>query len=540
MGRTAQSIGDRAAPADIFGGMSDPARSVRRWSHPRAVPALAALFVFAIAVWNLTPDPVGVFVDDGIYVLIAKALIHGQGYHYAFLPGSPPAIHYPPAFPVVLAAIMKVTPEFPANVAILKFVNPVCFALGVYGAIRLGVRALGLSVVPVALAVAVCALIAPVLMLTDVLMSEPLFFAVLAWALIAVEDTVANGGAKRAMTAAVLCALLLLVRTAGGMLVPAAVAALWLRGRRRESVQFLMLAALLSAPWQLWVWSASRGFPAELRGSYGPYLEWMIGGYRQDPALLWRVTGHNVVALWGAFESFFAPRLPLALKVVAAATFVAAFSVGLVAAYRRAAALVLFVLLYGVMVVVWPYSPIRFLGAVWPLAGLILLAAMGFLNDRFRELHSGTARAAVFAVLLLFAGHVAYVVRGLARGSSSMAQRGQTGVLWPLVQWSASHAKPDDVVASNAPVMIALYTGLTTVPISILTPAEYLVDKSAPAMAAEVGALYNRYHPTLLVLVSGTAEHNAIPLWAAAPGSPTVIALPQAPGVGSTFELRAR
>jgi hypothetical protein len=88
--------------------------------------------------------------------------------------------------------------------------------------------------------------------------------------------------------------------------------------------------------------------------------------------------------------------------------------------------------------------------------------------------------------------------------------------------------------------MIALYTGLTTVPISILTPAEYLVDKSAPAMAAEVGALYNRYHPTLLVLVSGTAEHNAIPLWAAAPGSPTVIALPQAPGVGSTFELRAR
>ena len=296
--------------------MSDPARPARGWSNPRAVAALAAVVVFAVAVWNLTPEPVGVFVDDGIYVLIAKALIHGQGYHYAFLPGSPPAIHYPPAFPLLLAAIMRVTPEFPANVAILKFVNPVCFALGVYGAVRLGVRALGLAAVPAAVAVAICALIAPVLMLTDVLMSEPLFFAVLVWSLIAVEDAVANGGSKRAIAAAALCAALLLVRTAGGMLVPAAVAALWLRGRRRESWLFVAVAALLIAPWQLWVWSASRGFPAELRGSYGPYLEWMIGGYRQDPSLLWRVAARNVGALWSAFESFFAPRLPVAVKVV--------------------------------------------------------------------------------------------------------------------------------------------------------------------------------------------------------------------------------
>lgn len=504
------------------------------------MPALAAAVVFAVAVWSLTPDPVGVFLDDGIYVLIAKALVHGQGYHYTFLPGSPPAVHFPPVFPVILAMIMRVTPEFPANVTYLKFVNPVCFALGVYGAIRFGVRALGLSVVPAAMAVVICALIAPVLTLTNVLMSEPLFFAVLVWALIAVEDAAAQGGSRRALMAAALAALLLLVRTAGGVLVPAAVAALWLRGRRRESVLFVVAAALLIAPWQLWVWSSSRGFPTELRGIYGPYLEWMIGGFRQDPSLLWRVAARNVSALWGALESFFAPRLPLALKVSAAATFVGAFAVGLVAAYRRATALVLFALLYGAMVVIWPYSPIRFMGAVWPLTGLILVAAIRALSGRFRELHPRASRAAVFAVLLLFAGHAAYVVRGLIRGSSSMAQRGQTEILWPLVQWSAAHTTPGDIVASNAPVMIALYTGLTTVPISILTPAEYLVDKSAPAMAAELEALYNRYHPTLLVLVRGTAEQDAVPLWAAAAGSPAVIALPEAPGVGSAFELRAR
>ena len=132
----------------------------------------------------------------------------------------------------------------------------------------------------------------------------------------------------------------------------------------------------------------------------------------------------------------------------------------------------------------------------------------------------------MFAVLLLFAGHGAYVARGLARGSATMAQRGQAEILWPLVQWAASHAKPGDVVASNAPVMIALYTGLTTVPISILTPAEYLVDKTPPVMAAELGALYDRYRPSLLVLVRGTAEHNAVPVWAAQPGAPARHRLP--------------
>lgn len=520
--------------------MSVSARPPRGWGDPRAVAALAAAVVFAVAVWNLTPDPVGVFVDDGIYVLIARALIHGQGYHYAFLPGSPPAIHYPPAYPLLLAAIMRITPEFPANVATLRFVNPVCFALGVYGAIRLGVRALGLAAVPAAVAVVICALIAPVLTLTDVLMSEPLFFAVLVWALIAAEDAVANGGSKRAIGAAALCAVLLLCRTAGAVLIPAAVIAFWLRGRRRESVLFVAVAALLAAPWQLWVWSASRGFPAELRGLYGPYLEWMIGGYRQDPSLLLHVAGRNVGALWGALESFFAPRLPLALKVSAATAFVVAFSVGIVATARRAAALAVFMLFYGVIVVIWPYSPIRFVGAVWPLTGLVLLAALRAIHDRLRTGYPRVSRMAVCVVLLLFIGHAAYVVRGLSRGSSKMAQRAQTELLWPLVQWAASHARPDDVVASNAPVMIALYTGLTTVPISTLTPAEYLVDKTAPIMADELGALYTRYHPSLLVLVRGAAEHQAIPVWAARPGAPAVIAFPETPGVGSAFELRAR
>jgi len=500
------------------------------------VAAVTALVVLAVAIASITPDPVGVFVDDGIYTLIARAIAAGAGYHYAFLPGAPPAIHYPPVFPLLLAAIMKVTPAFPANVAVLKLVNPVCFALGIYGAVVLGVRTLGLDAVPAAVAVGICALIAPVLMLTNVLMSEPLFFAVLVWSILAVEDAVALGGDRRAGVAAALCVLLTLVRTIGGVMLPAAVVALWWRHRRREAVLLVAVSVLLLAPWQLFVWSESRGFPPELRGMYGPYLEWLAEGYRRQPALLWSVIGHNADSLWRTFGFFFAPRLPHALQAVAAAAFLTTLAFGLLVAARRAASLSIFLLLYGGVVIAWPYAPARFVGAVWPVIGLILVAAMHALRAARRQRR--LRDAAVLVVVLLFAGHAAYAARGLAGGWAGSAQRSMTQLLWPQVQWSAAHAGASDLVASDAHVMIALYTGRQTVPVSMLTPAEYVADKPASVIAGELGALYARYHPSLLTLVRDAPELAAIGLFAAQPGAPSVIPLGPIPGGGSAFALK--
>ena len=502
--------------------------------------ALAAVVVLACALASVTPHPIGVFWDDGVYLLSAQALAAGEGYRYMYLPGTPPAIHYPPVFPLVLAALLKVTPAFPANVALLKMLNPLCLAVGVYGAVRLAARHLGMRPVPAALAVGVCALIAPVLVLSNVLLSESFFFAVLIGALWLVEHAASHGGVRAAMVAGVAIAVLTLVRTVGGVLLPAAIAVLWWRHRRREAAVLAVCALIALAPWQVWVWLAARGFPDELRGSYGPYLEWVIGGYRREPALLWEVFARNVTDLWTAFGLTFAPRVPRVMQWGVAAVVVAALGVGLAALVRRGSVLAAFLVLYGGVVLCWPYSPERFVWAVWPLAGIVLLAAARRVGEWGvgRWPHAPRAGLAVVAVLL--AGHAAYAARGLAGGWAGSPQRAMTERLWPLVQWTVTHAGAKDVVASDAHVMIALYTGRTTMPVSMLTPAEHVRDKPPPQYARELGALARRYHPQLLVLSPRTPELDAVPVWALTPGAPAVAALPPIPGGGAAFALRER
>ncbi|MBI5601021.1 MAG: glycosyltransferase family 39 protein [Gemmatimonadetes bacterium] len=516
------------APRDAGPGASWPAA------------ALAAVLVLACALASVTPHPVGVFWDDGVYLLSAQALAAGDGYRYMYLPGTPPAIHYPPAFPLLLAALLKVTPAFPANVAILKMLNPLCLAVGVFGAVRLATRHFDMAAVPAALAVAVCALTAPVLVLTNVLLSESFFFAVLIGALWLVERAVRDGGVRDAAWAGVAIAALTLVRTVGGVMLPAAVAVLWWRHRRREAAVLAACAVVALMPWQVWVWQAARGFPDELRGSYGPYLEWVIGGYRREPALMWEVFARNVADLWRAFGLIFAPRLPRVMQWGAAIAVIGTLGLGLLSLLRRGSALAAFLVAYGGVVLLWPYSPERFVWAVWPLAAIVLLAGARSAGAWGARRWPHAPRAAAAVVALLLAGHAAYAARGLAGGWAGSPQRAMTERLWPLVEWTVTHAGEKDVVASDAHVMIALYTGRTTMPVSMLTPAEHVRDKPLPQYARELSALAARYRPQLLVLSRQTPERDAVPLWAQTPGAPAVTPLPPIPGGGAAFALRER
>jgi len=509
-------------------------------ARPWAPAALAALLVLIIAIASVTPDPIGVFWDDGVYLLSAQALAAGDGYRYTYLPGAPPAIHYPPVFPLLLAAVLKVTPEFPSNVAVLKLLNPVFLALGVFGAVQLARRRLGAPAGPAAVAVAICALIAPVLVLSNVLLSETLFFALLVGALWIVDTLVDRGGVRAAVYAGLAIALLALVRTVGGLLLPAAVVALWMRDRRREAALIAAVSLVALAPWQLWVFYEARGFPDELRGSYGPYLEWVVAGYRQDLSLAWDVVARNARDLWQAFGVTFATRAPRPVQWGAAAFVLAGLAAGVIALLRRGSALGGFLVLYGVVVLLWPYNPERFVWGVWPLAAVVLIEAARWSGATLSDRWPHGQRLMTALLLVLMAGHAAYAARGLANGWAGAPQRTMTQRLWPLVEWTARNTATRDVVASDGHVMIALYTGRTAIPVSALTPAEHVRDKPLPQFARELGALAARYRPGVLVLSRGTRELDALPLWMAAPGAPAVTALAPVPGGGAAFALRER
>lgn len=116
-----------------------------RWAVvERRAPWIAALLALLAALLTMTSDPIGVFNDDGIYLLTAKALAEGQGYVYPHLPGTPPAIHYPPVWPLLLAAVLKVAPAFPASISWLKLINPFVLAAAAAATTHVGRTRFGL------------------------------------------------------------------------------------------------------------------------------------------------------------------------------------------------------------------------------------------------------------------------------------------------------------------------------------------------------------------------------------------------------------
>src|SRR6266699_2678187 len=90
---------------------------------------LVGALAVAAGVAAIDLRPVGILHDDAMYVILARSLATGQGFRYLNLPGSPPATHFPPGYPALLAVLWKVFPRFPANVLAFKAANALLLAI---------------------------------------------------------------------------------------------------------------------------------------------------------------------------------------------------------------------------------------------------------------------------------------------------------------------------------------------------------------------------------------------------------------------------
>jgi hypothetical protein len=498
--------------------------------HATWVAALAGLLAGLL---TMTTHPVGIFYDDAIYLLTARALAEGQGYVYPHLPGTPDAIHYPPGWPLMLAAAWKLVPRFPENVAWLKLINPLLLAATAAGMVVAGRRLFALPAWA-ALAVALAAVTAiPVLTLANVLLSEPLFLALLFPALLACErlarPAVAPGpdGARGsdaspgrwrdAAIAATLTAAVVLTRTIAGVVFIATVLVL-LRDRRwRPAAAYGLTFIVLVLPWQLFVWRASPGFPDELRGSYGPYLEWVIDGYRAGGwSFLRDVIVQNALDGWRMVGAFVAPLVRGTPRHAMTALATLALAASLVVTWRGGAARVTALALAGYLlaVVAWPYQTERFLWAVWPLLLLVPAAGVATLWSAPAGAPRTARRWAVLAAgTLLAAGHLTYNARALARGWADSASEQMTRNTLPIVQYVLEETRlVGRVIAADASPMVALYTGQQVVPVDILTPEEHLRAKSAQAFADELSRIDRRYAPASYIFLPIEGRVQSLPL----------------------------
>lgn len=81
------------------------------------------IFLGLLSLLMLRPHTIGVWGDDTTYLIAAKALATGQGYHLISAPSAPALAKYPPLFPLVLSGFWRIFPLFPAMILFYKLLN---------------------------------------------------------------------------------------------------------------------------------------------------------------------------------------------------------------------------------------------------------------------------------------------------------------------------------------------------------------------------------------------------------------------------------
>lgn len=536
----ATSVASPAVPPRARSGLTAAvdARRAATW-----LPWLTGVLTLVAALHAIEPLPVGVFYDDAQYLVLAKALATGNGYRFLNLPGAPAATHFPPGYPAFLAVLWRIAPAFPENVALFKFANALLLAIVAVLICALGQRLLTLPRWIASVAALAGTATIPSLVLSSAIMSEPLFLALLLplllWAERETGATDRPSTLRTPLALGVATGLLILVRTHGLALVGAVVLTYLLRRRWREAAAFAAAALLVVAPWMAWVAVHNDSLPPLVRGAYGSYLGWLVAGWRVEGLHLLGVTvADNLATVWMTIARSIAPGGNAALSIVAGAIYLALAAPGVERTWRRARVLTLFVAFYLAIVLVWPFSPLRFLWGIWPL--LMLLPAAGVLSaweSQFVRQHVAARRGLLAASAALALGIAAFNVRGYVNAWWSSNARFHARRVLPQLSWVARATRPEDLIAADAEAAVYLYTGRHAVPLTTFTAAEYARERTTAEETQIVRSLLTEYRPRF-VLVTSTQLMNATAR--IAHEEPYFISRIDSLGVGAVYRLCTR
>jgi hypothetical protein len=431
--------------------------------------ALAALYLaFAAS----SPVSLGFFGDDAVYLTTAKGLAEGRGYRHLSIPGEPLQTKYPPLYPALLSLVLRARPDLPGNFTWLLAPGALAGAGAVVLAALYWRRVLGASR-RFALALAVLAALSPALLsFTRVAMSELPYALFAIAALLCLDDRAlrADGRARTGwlLLGALLVGCAMLTRAIGLSLAIAAVATLLLR--RRGADALLVGAVILAcvAPW--WSWQAGA---EAANGAGGRALlvahELGYGGFLpKDPQEALRVAWQNLLRL-----SFGLGYFQLALPVESVRAAIGAGGVRLALLHVICHATLLFALfgfwqsarsglrtlhvyaaIYGAILLVWTFSPYRFLVPWTPFT--LYFAATGLLAALRARWLAGAAFAIVLALFLAEDWK-------LARSTEQAYYAREVAIDWTELraaeQFLREHTEPGDVIASSHPERLFLTTG---------------------------------------------------------------------------------
>jgi hypothetical protein len=492
----------------------------RALSADRVAPLMLGALTLAVALLTITPWPVGVFQDDAIYVVLAKALASGDGFRMINLPGSPHATHFPPGYPLLLAALWKVFPSFPDNIVVFKFVNAFFLAGTAVATYWFSRRRMELEPLGASIAAGVGTMSVVVLVITGVVLSEPLYMLLVVPALYMAERTAEDGDARQAAIAGALIGVLALVRTVGVFLLPAALLVLVLRRRWRAAAIVAVVAMALIVPWQLWISAYQTETSPPLVGKYGAYGPWLAEGYRAGGlAFAKAVLAKNANELFGFLGYIALPVAPVWPRFVSLGAVLLMLGVGAHSTWRRIPITLVFLAGYGAVVLAWPFEPTRFALVWWPvLAALFAAGARRVWQWRPVSLAPRVMRLTTIAVAVFVAGgYSAYNWRGFSHKWWANIQSDIATQAKPIAEWVARSTRPEDVVISDHDLIVYLYTGRRAVPTATFTALSRITPYTPPQDAAVLRGMLAQLKPRWYIATSQQGIESAALLAAEQP-----------------------
>lgn len=427
---------------------------VRRWWIAFAALALLILIPTYWIAWR-TPA-IGMFHDDGVYLVTAKALAAGHGYRIISLPGEIPQTKYPILFPLVLSWVWRIAPDFPANIPALKLV-PLAFGM-VWFWLVFRLMVLEASREVAAICVALTATMLWSVYLSTALLSETMFAALCTAGLLTLRRAEVSGEAGREwLVAGVLAGLACLARTAGVCAIATGVIFFLRQRRAGRAAGFLGVALAVCGPWLWWV---STQHPPDTDAYYSAanYGAWNVLSktFPMDRKI--------VIVCENALLLLRAPLLLTGVRWGGSAGILATLAFLVLGArwLRRWTVVDIFLGIYVAMMLAWAWPPDRFVVVVYPLILCLGWRMWRGIMEQFPR-KAAVARVvggvALTAVLAQSAWSLADSGRATMRVGVVLGQEDAWRDTSQQLDWIRDNTPADSVILANLDPVFYLYTG---------------------------------------------------------------------------------
>jgi hypothetical protein len=485
----------------------------------RLIALLFAVLVVLLGSSLIVKGVSGVYHDDGIYLITAKAMAQGDGYRLINLPDSPTQTKYPFLYPAILAVIWKMFPAFPANLEFMQWISLLSGAAAIAMAYLYLIRFGYFPRIVAASAILLCSTSPYFLFFCTSCLSEMPFAISLTMAMWALDKHIEAPGASRASQVLMgsCLALPFLFRLIGLISIPILMLfVLW----RKKAMQWLVLgAAFPTLPFVIWLLASSKRVSAASNITY--YTDYISWWNSFSIPHLGQVLLSNAISVFYGLSPVSQIRWPIDVPTW---IFYGAVLIGMLGfvvivhqAYHKKS-LPLYLALYLAVVFVWPWTPKRFLVPVLPYLFAYSIGAATHAFKRFPLVY----RTVGPVLLGVFLVTNTYSIRSDINSSKAnhypgyLLQRYES-MNWSsyeqMFEWIKQNTDADDVFASSMDPMLYLYTDRRAFRPFLARPSSLFYGDLAPALGplSEIVSNVRLYKTRYLVLSPMPGYFEEIP-----------------------------